>query len=141
MVDALDVRGRRRVVPAPTSKPPRWGGEEGRAGKGGRGVEGGGLAPRMIRRDLHYRSTRRASPGKKRGLDKPEGNTNAPTPHATDCIVLFGSEAGGTRQGETVHAPGPAAVLPLNGGGSTTIGSLELDQWGGVHVQTTSPLA
>jgi len=53
MVDALDIRGRRGVVSAPKSKLPRCGAEEGRrVGKGGRGVEGGGLAPRMTRRDL-----------------------------------------------------------------------------------------
>lgn len=52
MVGALDMRGRRRVVPAPRSKLPRCGTEEGAVGKGGRGVEGGGLAPRMIRRGL-----------------------------------------------------------------------------------------
>ena len=53
MVDALAMRGRRGVVPASKLKLPRCGAEEGRVGKGGRGAEGGGLAPRMIRRDLH----------------------------------------------------------------------------------------
>ena len=53
MVDALDMRGRRGVVSAPESKLPRCGAEEGRAGKGGKGVEGGGLAPRMMRRGLY----------------------------------------------------------------------------------------
>lgn len=52
-VEALDMRGRRCVVPTPKSKPPRCGTEEGVVGKGGRGIEGGGLAPRMTRRDLY----------------------------------------------------------------------------------------
>jgi len=52
MVGALDMRGRRRAVPAPRSKPLGCGVVQGAVGRGGRGAEGGGLAPRMMRRDL-----------------------------------------------------------------------------------------
>ena len=48
----VDTRGRRAEA-APKSKLPKCGAMEGRVGKGGRGVEGGGLAPRMVRRGLH----------------------------------------------------------------------------------------
>ena len=66
-VDALDIRGRRCAVPAPKSKHPWCGAEEGRrVGNGGNGVEGGGLAPRMMRRVLHMRVNMSWSPGGRR---------------------------------------------------------------------------
>lgn len=63
------------------SKLPRLGAEEAKAGKGGKGVEGGGLALRMARRDLHTtRLIRRASAGEKTERGLPEGisDTSAP---------------------------------------------------------------
>lgn len=41
------------MASTPKSQLPRCGAEEGIVGKGGKGVEGGGLAPRMKRRDLN----------------------------------------------------------------------------------------
>lgn len=75
------------------------------------------------------------------GQGTPKGVTNASAPHAANEILLFSDEAGGTRLGEIVDASAPTTVLPLNSSSGTAIRSLELNQWGGVHGQTASPLA
>jgi len=78
---------------------------------------------------------------KKTNEDTPKGVTNASAPQAPKHIIVFSSEAGGTGLEESIDASTPTAVLPLNGGSGAAIRSLELNQWGGVHGQTASPLA
>ena len=63
----------------------------------------------------------------------PKGVTDASAPQTTNDIVFFSSEANRTRLGEIIDASTSATVLPLNGDGGTTIRSLKLDQWRGVH--------
>ena len=142
MVDALDIRGRRCVVPPPQIETVMlWGRgrEEGRQGwQGGR--RGWPGSPDDATRSVHHRSTHRGHQAKNEQAT-PKGVTNASGPQAADDIDLFGRKAGGTGLGETVYAPAPAAVLPLNGSSGTTIRSFQLNQWRGIHGQTASPLA